>query len=163
MNELKPTKYQIFCDLDGVLCDFEKQTKLKTGKTCDELDKVSEEHFWSEIKKAGIEFWSHMPKFSDTDKLWNFVKSHNPKILSAPARRIPFCTDGKKKWIQKNLGSVESIFVRASDKAQYANSNSILIDDLEKNIKNWNDKGGIGILHKSAEDTIKQLKALGIN
>lgn len=164
MNELKSNKYQIFCDMDGVLCDFEKQTKTMTGKTCEELDKVSEEHFWSEIKKVGIEFWSHMPKLSDTDKLWSFIKPHGPKILSAPARSIEFCVDGKKSWIKKHLGSnVESIFVRARDKAKYANPNSILIDDLEKNINSWRSNNGIGILHKNSEDTIRQLKALGIN
>lgn len=163
MNELKSNKYQIYVDLDGTISDFEKQTKLMTGKTCKELEQQGDEHFWSEIKKAGIEFWSHMPKLPDMDKLWNFLKPYNPKILSAPARSIEFCVEGKKKWIQKHLGNVESIFVRARDKANYSSSSSILIDDLEKNIKAWNEKGGIGILHRNSESTIKQLKALGIN
>ena len=37
-----------------------------------------------------------------------------------------------------------------------------LIDDMERNIQQWKDKGGIGILHTSAADTIKQLKELGL-
>ena len=40
--------------------------------------------------------------------------------------------------------------------------NNRLIDDLENTINEWNDKGGIGILHTSAADTIKQLKDLGL-
>ena len=34
--------------------------------------------------------------------------------------------------------------------------------DREKNIKEWRENGGIGILHTSASDTIKQLKELGL-
>lgn len=164
MNEIQSEKkFQIYCDMDGVLTAFEKQTKLKTGKTCAELDKLGDDHFWSEIKKAGIEFWSHMPPMSDMKKLWDFIKPHKPKILSAPARTIEFCVEGKKAWLKKHLGSVEGIFVRASEKQKYAGPNAILIDDLEKNISQWVSKGGIGILHKSAEQTIKELKSLGVN
>ena len=36
----------------------------------------------------------------------------------------------------------------------------ILIDDMEQTINEWNKGGGIGILHTSAADTIKQLKKL---
>ena len=37
-----------------------------------------------------------------------------------------------------------------------------LIDDKEENIKQWKAAGGIGILHTSAENTIKELQKLGL-
>jgi hypothetical protein len=40
--------------------------------------------------------------------------------------------------------------------------NCILIDDMEKNIKEWNGMGGTGILNVNAEDTMNRLKELGI-
>ena len=40
--------------------------------------------------------------------------------------------------------------------------NAILIDDFASNIKRWEAAGGIGILHKNANDTIQQLKKLGL-
>ncbi|MFW6047538.1 MAG: hypothetical protein ACOCP4_07135 [Candidatus Woesearchaeota archaeon] len=40
----------------------------------------------------------------------------------------------------------------------FANENSILIDDMEKNIKEWVSGGGIGILHRSYRKTIKELE-----
>ena len=49
-----------------------------------------------------------------------------------------------------------------ANKQDYAKENSILIDDLKPTIDEWNAKGGIGILHTSAESTIKQLKELGL-
>jgi hypothetical protein len=33
---------------------------------------------------------------------------------------------------------------------------------MKQTIDEWNAKGGIGILHTSAADTIKQLKKLGL-
>jgi len=35
-----------------------------------------------------------------------------------------------------------------------------LIDDLPRNIDPWIEAGGIGILHKNTEDTIKKLKKI---
>lgn len=38
----------------------------------------------------------------------------------------------------------------------------ILIDDREKTIREWREKGGTGILHVSAEETLAELKRLGL-
>ena len=47
-------------------------------------------------------------------------------------------------------------------KQQLATSESILIDDRQINIDQWEDAGGIGILHTSTNNTISQLKELGL-
>ena len=38
---------------------------------------------------------------------------------------------------------------------------NVLVDDHPKNIKEWEDQGGIGIHHTSVNKTIAQLKKLG--
>ena len=38
---------------------------------------------------------------------------------------------------------------------------NILVDDLPKNIKEWEANGGIGIYHTSVNRTISKLKKLG--
>jgi hypothetical protein len=38
---------------------------------------------------------------------------------------------------------------------------NLLIDDHSKNIAQFGSAGGIGVLHKSASSTIKQLKEIG--
>ena len=45
---------------------------------------------------------------------------------------------------------------------RHTGENHILIDDLPNTIEEWNNKGGIGILHTSAATTIKELKKLGL-
>ena len=49
------------------------------------------------------------------------------------------------------------------EKPQYCTGKGcILIDDMERNIKEWNEMGGTGIVNVSAEDTMSRLKELGI-
>ena len=157
-------KYDIYCDMDGVLTDFNKQletfTGIKDGETYEK--QKGTEAFWSAIGKGGIKYWSEMPWMKDGKTLWNYIKHKNTKILSAPARTIPESPVGKHMWVKKNLGSAELILRRAREKQEFAKKNAILIDDMDKNIKQWKASGGIGILHKSAASTIKQLKDLGI-
>ena len=96
--------------------------------------------------------------------LWNAIKNLDPIILSAVGSDV----DGKKKeakrkQVDDHLNPKPSIkFVtNGEDKGkEYANKNSILIDDDEANIKSWKDNGGIGIKHKSTDvqATINQLK-----
>jgi hypothetical protein len=56
----------------------------------------------------------------------------------------------------------KAYFYSRANKQLFSDKNRILIDDLAKTIDEWNAKGGIGILHTSAADTIKQLKKLGL-
>jgi hypothetical protein len=83
--------------------------------------------------------------------------------LTAPSRSIEECKPGKEAWAKINLGGhVSILFSRASEKANHADENSILIDDLQKNIDQWRAKGGIGILFKNPAQAIKELEKLGI-
>ena len=47
-----------------------------------------------------------------------------------------------------------------SQKGAFAEKGSVLIDDRPKNIEAWENAGGIGIIHESAEKTIAKLKEL---
>lgn len=52
---------------------------------------------------------------------------------------------------------IEYYITSRKEKQNYSDQGSILIDDM-KNIDEWLLRGGIGILHISAENTIKELK-----
>ncbi len=54
------------------------------------------------------------------------------------------------------------IFRRSYDKHEFSEPGALLIDNKQPTIDSWEDKGGIGILHKNADDTIKQLQKLGM-
>ena len=67
----------------------------------------------------------------------------------------------KKQWLKNHYGIEEGVICCLSkDKQNYGKPKDILIDDRAPNIERWVEMGGIGILHTSAEDTIRQLKEL---
>jgi hypothetical protein len=172
-------KYTIYCDMDGVLCDFDKRfMEFSNGIPPSEYEsKFGKSAFWELISKKGVGFWSEMewkvdekdPEADEKDSkktggktLWEYIEKYKPIILSAPSFEKS-SKDGKEKWINSNLKNVGGIkLVPANEKQKFANPNAILIDDRTSNIQQWIDKGGIGILHTSADETIKQLKKYGL-
>jgi hypothetical protein len=70
----------------------------------------------------------------------------------------------KLLWLDKHNIKYKPNFVRTkTEKAQYANEKSILIDDSVGCINPFNKKGGHGILHTSSRDSLDQLsRVIGI-
>jgi len=171
--------YQIFCDMDGVLTDFENRfinIPANTEKlSFDEYDeKYGKYSAWEIIEEEGIRWWSHMPWIKDGKKLWEFINKNNDVIIcSSPSRSI-LSSNGKVIWIERELGikqneatrspkrwDNDSRIVLSSQKYLFCNrfKNSILIDDTPKQINNWVNAGGIGILHTGdVELTINKIK-----
>ncbi len=170
LAEVEASKYQIFCDLDGVISDFDGRFEHFTGKTPDEYDKEMEkqygkkkgkEMFWKNADAVGTKFWSEMEFMSDAHVLWNYIKKYKPQFLSSPSRSMT-SRQGKVEWCQKHFPGFELILRIAHQKQEFAGPNKILIDDRPSNIDQWNAKGGIGIRHLSATQTINELKKLGL-
>lgn len=162
--------YILYLDLDGVFANFIKRARELLGREYDPRSRTpaDEEFFWKKVTaahKRGEEFWSRMEMLPNAIKLWEYTKKYRPIFLtsigisgaSLDAERQ------KKQWVRKHFGNYKVIVVGgASKKTKYAAKNAILIDDTPKNITQWNATGGIGILHKSPNDSIKELKKLGL-
>jgi len=157
-------KYTIYSDMDGVLTDFDERfMKFSNGVSPTEYEsKYGIEKFWELIDvTVGVPFWAGMKWLGDGKTYWDYIKKYNPIILSAPSKKEESRL-GKRIWKKHNLPDTKMILTPAHLKSKYANENSILIDDREKNINQWVEAGGIGIFHTSASNTIKQLKTLGL-
>lgn len=155
-------QYKVYCDMDGVIVDFERGYNDLTGKKTPGVDSTyDKEDFWSAITKAGAKFWADLHWMSDGKELWDYIKQYNPKLLTAPSREQS-SEIGKKEWVDKNIPGTPIIFKQAKDKKDLAEPNAILIDDRKDNIQQWIDAGGIGIRHTSTASTIKQLQKLGL-
>ena len=166
-------QYKIYCDMDGVLADF-MGTVMKrhyddgdwdtVKKQYDINNKSFTDHFRQNVK-GDPEFWGSITPLPDSKVLWNGIKKFNPLILSAYATWDEKNSKrGKRMWIAKHFRVPESrlIMVERENKPDYASPTSILIDDYPKNIGEWEAKGGIGIVHKSAEQTLRALEKLGV-
>ena len=68
-------QYDIFVDMDGVLVNFDKQLKLKTGILDfeDYAKKHSRQEVWDKIHALGISFWSEMEWMPGGKQLWNYI------------------------------------------------------------------------------------------
>ena len=158
------TNYTIYSDMDGVLSDFDKRfMEFSKGVAPDQYEKkYGVEKFWELIDgEVGVPFWAGMDWMNDGKQYWDYIKKYDPIILSAPSRNEE-SKYGKRIWKKRNMPTNKMILVPAWKKQEYASPTSILIDDREKNIQQWEDAGGIGILHTSAANTIAQLKKLGL-
>ena len=167
---------RIFCDMDGVLSDWDSQFEKEAGMTIDEFQKeYSKNASWKLVGKAGEPFWAGMEWMTDGIDLWAFIRKFKPTILSSPSLD-PNSITGKAKWLKKNLnwdfpyitkkedwtGNERTIFY--SNKFEFATGPSdILIDDTPKKLDAWIAAGGTGILHTSAKETIAELKKLGFD
>ena len=164
--EIVNDTYYIYCDMDGVLADFDKLYTKYSGGVQPSIyrKKYGHEAFWATIEDAGEKFWSSMEWMPDGKKLYNYIKPYDPILLSSfpkiPSRNL--AVSGKIKWINKHLDTKNYEFVKKQDKKLFSQKNRILIDDNANTIKEWNSKGGIGILHTNANATIKKLKELGL-
>ena len=155
-------QYKIYCDMDGVLCDFDRRFDQFGGMKPKEYEsRFGTKKFWEIIDKVGAQYWAKMPWMPDGKELWNYISKYKPVLLSAPSMN-PSSRYGKHLWVNENLPGTKLILARREKKRNYSGKNKILIDDRPDNINEWIYEGGIGILHTSAQQTINDLKELGL-
>jgi hypothetical protein len=155
--------YIIYCDMDGVIADFDARFRELAKMSPDQYEeKYGVEKFWNFIdNEIGVRFWVGIPWMQDGKQLWEYIKKYKPTLLSAPSRNNESRL-GKRLWVKKHIPGTKLVLASRANKQDYAKPNAILIDDRPDTIIEWENKGGIGILHKSAEETIQKLKGLGL-
>jgi phosphoglycolate phosphatase-like HAD superfamily hydrolase len=154
---------KIYVDLDGVLCDFHKRYN-EVFNVCPET--LSNKQFHRQFDKFIVDMnFATLEMMPDALQLLSALDSLEvPKeILSSTASEARHDVVSKQKiiWLKKHGITYKQNFVPGKSlKYKFATPNSIIIDDTVSVIDDWNEAGGIGILHKSAETTIDKLKSL---
>lgn len=152
----------IFCDMDGVLSDFDDAFKQVMGMYPKEADKDTFKQFWNKVC-VSPDFWANMGVMSDYKVLWDFIKPYNPIILTGcPYSGKWNASKGKKLWRDKHLGdNYELIATMSNIKQKFMKAEGdILIDDNQDNCRRWNEAGGISILHTNAQSSVEILQQL---
>lgn len=168
---------RIFCDLDGVLVDFNRgftdlAENTKKLSPADYEEEHGKHSIWPLIDKYGSEYWSDLYWKGDGRELWDYLEEYKPAILSSPSRSRNSVI-GKAKWVNLNLRIKDEPVTKVSDydgsnrliimqqKHLFAKSaTDILIDDTRAKIDKWTEAGGTGILHNDSTDTIKVLEQI---
>ena len=153
---------EIYCDLDEVLVDFMRGADAAVGGSFVKTDK---DERWNRVNQTKG-FWANLGWKPNAKRLHDFIIRYNPHVLSAYPDRDPNARNGKMKWLKKNTGFKRGNIhlVLRAQKKDYATTDdkpNVLIDDYDKNIREWEAKVGIGIHHTEVGKTISELKRLG--
>ena len=147
----------VYFDMDGVLADFEGYVQ-KHGifyVPHDTRDKEADAKMWAEIKKVERFYFQLEPIAGALELFQQLNKKYHCEILSAIPKAhwgLVGTAEDKRAWIAKYLGEdVEVNIVYREQKKDFAKgTDCVLVDDLEKNIREWTACGGTGILFQSA-------------
>jgi len=146
----------VYCDMDGVLTDYDASFTELFGDHPNNVFAILTEEEINNVIDNTHSFWADMPWTKDGKELWNFIKDYSPILLTTPAETVKTCKADKIRWKNKHL-SKDVTIIFSNSKQDYAASDAILIDDKKENIEKFISKGGLGILHTSAKETIQQL------
>ena len=163
-------EYEIYCDMDGVLVDFELgvvdyiTARLQEGNVPELAEELGRDYITAEDIKSNkavrnymykelenhAQFWEDLPWMSKGKELWARIWPYGPNILTTPMGGEDHPKSGygsrigKQAWIDKNLVKEMQMppkkIIMARDKYRWANKTSILIDDWTKNTGPWGDK-----------------------
>ena len=154
-------QFTLYLDMDGVLCDFDTAySKLRTGAPDNKA------RFISAVVDHRI--FANLALMPDAKQLLNHVaklQNVNIEILTSVSAKssvqIAAAKEQKAEWLHKHDIPYKVHFVNnAPEKSNYATKNSILIDDKTECISHFVAKGGHGILHKNAADSIRKLDSI---
>jgi 5'(3')-deoxyribonucleotidase len=158
---MKVQHYKLRLDSDGVLADWNARVNEICG--CD-FTTIPKSRVWSKIgfyNKTVAPFYESLEKHTDADALVEFAIAHfeNVEILTATGSTPHDAAQQKVNWYQKHYPFLKVNTVKGSEnKAQFAESNIILVDDKNKALDPWIAAGGIGVLHTDTVSTVKQLQ-----
>lgn len=153
----------IYIDLDGVCADFNKRCIELTGKP------YQGKETWKVLQKVP-NFFLTLDVLEGTEDSLLWIKDYfcqsNAEFLTAlplPTDKLYSAQRDKVEWCKNLHHDLNTLQVNCvqnwSFKKYFAkDSSDILIDDSERNCKDWELAGGIAILHKNWNSTIDKLK-----
>ena len=159
----------IYVDMDGVLADFDRFCVEHVGRSMETFATSAEG--WESVK-PWPNLYSLLKPMPDayvlTKGIYDIIEDMDfdliqVEVLTAIPKigRIPTAKDDKRRWLMDyfpNDFDAFNIGPLAEHKQYHCTGNDILIDDKLRNITQWREKGGIGIHHINAKQTLVELE-----
>ena len=142
----------IYCDLDGVLVDFNRGIYNRGG------DPRNQTSIWKTIN-ADKDFFRTLDWTTDGKELWTTLQTktgYRTAILTGASTASR--KEQKQEWCIKHLGEDTAFYsCRSNLKSKYCSKGDILIDDDPLHRATWEAAGGTFILHTSTIETLSEL------
>jgi hypothetical protein len=120
---------------------------------------------WKHIDAHANFFGSLPPMPGAIDFFWNLnnTRGYDDLLVLTACPRTNYAKAARQKidWVHKHLDKSIHVLPVLGGKNKclfMKRPGDILIDDFEKNILPWRYLGGLGIVHRTFEDTWEQLK-----
>ena len=166
------TAEKIYFDMDGVLADFDRGVRELCGMEAFDQggrSPAEDDIMWDAIRKVD-HFYDRLELMPGAKEMFDAVYGvygDRCEILTGipkEKRGIVTAAEDKISWMKRILSDKVKVNIcyRAEKILKCTGPGTVLIDDLEKNILEWRAEDGTGIMHRTAEETIKELKKLGI-
>lgn len=162
---------KIYLDMDGVLADFDRGVKEICGMEPlpqgGKRDPQQDNLMWEAIREAG-HFYDRLEPMPGAAEMFHTIYGKygdRCEILTGipkPSRGIETAAEDKVNWMHRVLSPEIVVHcVLRKEKMDFCKgAETVLIDDWVKNIDEWNQTGGTGILHRTAAETLRVLKTL---
>lgn len=147
----------LYLDMDGVLCNFDKAYRAYDPEKSDR----------KRFRQAVMEYriFEDLEFMPDAQELLNHVSKMNGITIEILTSMGTFdsiqgnaAKMQKMKWLDEKNIPYKANFVRSKEeKAKYATSTCILVDDSIGCIVPFNVAGGHGILHTTSKESIRQI------
>ena len=151
-------KLTIYFDMDGVLADmrgYMDEHNIKYNPI-GFYDVEVDIKMWDDIRAIPNFYDKLRPVEGSVELFKELSKKYDCQILTAIPKakwNIATAKDDKISWVRRYLG--EDVIINTvyrPEKVNYAKGpQSILVDDLEQNISEWETAGGTGILFTDAQ------------
>lgn len=161
----------IFLDIDGVLADFVGGVCQLYGRNRSDVIQAmepgnwdglpdalgtTEDEMWRRIDSAGSDFWAGLPLLPWARTLAKECEAIADVYLATTPSRYPGSLSGKLRWI-KAFGTHERRYVMTPHKHLLAGPKRLLIDDKDRNVKEFWDAGGQAVLFPSKWNSVHEL------
>lgn len=151
---------QIFLDCDGVLADFDRGAEQILGMPPGLFESQhGSGEFWRRLARADG-FFANLEPMADAYTLYEAVRDRGPIILTGMPRGT-WAEPQKRRWAAHYFPGVPVITTMAALKHEHRHPGDVLVDDRDKYRNLWEGNGGVFVHHKSAADSIAELRARG--
>ena len=167
------TVEKIYFDMDGVLADFDKGVNelchMSASSQNEKYDEGYDDLMWKRIREID-HFYDRLDLMPGAKEMFDLLYGKygdRSEILTGiprPERGIVTSAEDKGAWTRRKLSDKLKIHtVSRKDKKQYCiGPGTILIDDQERTIREWQETGGTGILHRNPAPTLAGRKQMGV-